>query len=206
MLCFIHDLGPLHIAHCTENFISFPKHPSQVRFRSSVQILWKLLVCKDSTRSIQTNNFHKTWTDDLNLTCKGCFGKEKKFPIQWAMSEGARLWMIRRIWIWTFQCLIIKKCALQWFIQYFFGIQGTLEDTLGTVWVMFAVRNLNPMSKRTVCDNDGGFCIKVKECYTKKIPPTRIFFVFLLEFLLYFSAGINCSIKLWRSLDQVILS
>ena len=150
MLCFIHDLVPLNIAHCTGNFFSFPKRPSRVRFRSSVQILWKLLVCKESTLSIQTNNFHKTWTDDLNLTCKGCFGKEKKFPIQWAMSEGARLWIIRRIWIWTFQCLIIKKCALQWFIQYFFGIQGTLEDTLGTVWVMLAVRNLNPMSKKTV--------------------------------------------------------
>ena len=52
--------GKHHIAHCSGIFFSFPKHPSQVRFRSSVQILWKLLVGKDSTTSIQTNNFHKT--------------------------------------------------------------------------------------------------------------------------------------------------
>ena len=38
---------------------SFSKHPSQVKFRSSVQILRKLLVCKESTPSLQTNNFHK---------------------------------------------------------------------------------------------------------------------------------------------------
>ena len=43
-----------------------------------------------------------------------------------------------------------KKCALQWFFQYFFDIQGTLEDTIGTVWVMFAVLNLFPMSRRAM--------------------------------------------------------
>ena len=131
MLCFIHDLVPSHIAHCTGNFISFPKHPSQVKFWSSVQILWKLLVCKDSTPSIQTNNCHKTWTDDLSLNCKGCFGKEKKIPIQWAMSEGARLWMIQRIWIWTFQCLIIKKMCFTMIYSIFFWHSGNIGGYIG---------------------------------------------------------------------------
>ena len=63
-----------------EFFFSFPKHPLQVKFWSSVQILWKLLICiEEEVDSLQTNNFYKIWTNDQNLTCKGCFRKEKKF-------------------------------------------------------------------------------------------------------------------------------
>ena len=61
-----------------QNFFSFPKPPFQAKFRSSVQILRKLLVCIEGVDSLQTNNFHKIWTDDRNLTCKGCFEKKKK--------------------------------------------------------------------------------------------------------------------------------
>ena len=52
MTPIIQNLAPSHMAHCTGNFFSFSKHPLQVKFRSSVQILWKLLVCKESTPSI----------------------------------------------------------------------------------------------------------------------------------------------------------
>ena len=44
--------------------------------------------------SLQTNNF---WTDDQNLSCEGCFEKEKKFTAQWAIYEGARFYMIKAI-------------------------------------------------------------------------------------------------------------
>ena len=84
MVRSIQKLAPLFVAHWTGNFFSFLKHPSQVKFWSSVRILWKLLVCIDGVDSLQTNNFHKIWTDDRNLTCEGCFKKEKKFPVQWA--------------------------------------------------------------------------------------------------------------------------
>ena len=90
MTPIIQNLAPSYMAHCTGNFFSFSKHPLQVKFRSSVQILWKLLVCMEGVDSLQTNNFHKIWTDDGNLTYKGCFEKEKKFPVQWATYEGAR--------------------------------------------------------------------------------------------------------------------
>ena len=55
--------------------------------------------------------FYKNWTDDRNLTCKGCFEKEKKFPVQWATYESARFWKIGVILIWTIRCLIVKKLA-----------------------------------------------------------------------------------------------
>ena len=97
ILRMIHNLAPSLIAHCTGNFFSFPKHPLQVKFRSSVQVLWKLLVCIEGVESLQTNNFHKIWTDDRNLTYEGCFGKEKKFPVQWAMCKGTRSWMKQSI-------------------------------------------------------------------------------------------------------------
>ena len=42
-----------------EIFFSFSKRPSQVKFQSSVQIFWKLLVCIEGVDSLQTNNFHK---------------------------------------------------------------------------------------------------------------------------------------------------
>ena len=55
----MHNLAPFYVGHCTGNVFSFPKHPLQVKFRSSVQILWKLLVCIEVVDSLQTNNFHK---------------------------------------------------------------------------------------------------------------------------------------------------
>ena len=39
------------------NFFLFSKHPLQVKFRSSVQILRKLLVCIEGVDSLQTDNF-----------------------------------------------------------------------------------------------------------------------------------------------------
>ena len=54
----IQNLAPSYIAHCTGNFFSFSKHPLQVKFRSSVQILWKLLVCIEGVDSLQTKDFH----------------------------------------------------------------------------------------------------------------------------------------------------
>ena len=47
------------MAHCTGNFFSFSKHPLQVKFRSSVQILWKLLVCNESTPSKESRKADK---------------------------------------------------------------------------------------------------------------------------------------------------
>ena len=79
MIRNIQNSALFYVAHWTGNFFSFPKHPLQFKFRSSVQVLWKLLVCIDGVESLQTNNFHKIWTDDQNLTYEGCFGKEKKF-------------------------------------------------------------------------------------------------------------------------------
>ena len=90
MIRNIQNLALFYVAHWTGNFFSFPKHPLQVKFRSSVQILWKLLVCIEVVDSLQTNNFHNIWTDDQNLTCKECFGKEKKIPVQWAIFSGAK--------------------------------------------------------------------------------------------------------------------
>ena len=90
MIRNIQNSALFYVAHWTGNFFSFPKHSLQVKFWSSVQMLWKLLVCKESTTSIQTNNFHKIWTDDRNLTCEGCFEKEKQFRVQWAICDGAR--------------------------------------------------------------------------------------------------------------------
>ena len=81
MVCKIRNLAPWHIAHSTGNFFSFLKHPLQIKFWSLVQILWKLLVCVEEVDSLQIDNFHKICTDDQNLTCKGCFRKEKKFQV-----------------------------------------------------------------------------------------------------------------------------
>ena len=77
----IKKLDPLHMAHYTGNFFPFLKHPLKVKFRSLVQILWILLVYMEGVDSLQTNNFYKICTNDQNLTCKGCFGKEKKIPV-----------------------------------------------------------------------------------------------------------------------------
>ena len=83
-----------------------------------------MLVCSKGVASLQTNNFHKTWTDNQKLV-RGVSRGKKQFPVQWAMFKGAKSWSLKVIKVWTFECLIIKKCALQWFIQYFSGIQGT---------------------------------------------------------------------------------
>ena len=48
-----------------------------------------MLVCIEGVDSLQTNNFDKICTDDRNLTYEGCFGKEKKIPVQWATCNGA---------------------------------------------------------------------------------------------------------------------
>ena len=52
----------------------------------------------------------------------------------------------------TFKLIFFKNVLCQdlFIIFLVFTIQGTQEETLGAVWTMFAVRNLNPMSKRTV--------------------------------------------------------
>ena len=52
----------------------------------------------------------------------------------------------------TFKLIFFKNVLCQdlFIIFLVFTIQGTREETLGAVWTMFAVRNLNPMSKRTV--------------------------------------------------------
>ena len=44
----------------------------------------------------------------------------------------------------------MKKFPIRQFVDYFSGVQGAFEDTLGTVPTMFFVPNLFPMSKGTV--------------------------------------------------------
>ena len=65
----------------------------------------------------------------------------------------------------TFKLIFFKNVLCQdlFIIFLVFTIQGTREETLGAVWTMFAVRNLNPMSKRTVivyCLKNVIFCPK----------------------------------------------
>ena len=58
--CLIND-RILKIGSINWKFFLFSKHSLQVRFRSSVQILRKLLVCIEGIDSLQTNNFHLRW-------------------------------------------------------------------------------------------------------------------------------------------------
>ena len=58
MLRIIQNVAPLYIANCTGNFFLILNNP-QVKFQSLVQIICKLLDCKEATLFEQTNNFHK---------------------------------------------------------------------------------------------------------------------------------------------------
>ena len=109
MVRIIQNLAPLNVAHWTGIFFSFPKHSLRVKFRSLVQILWKLLVYIEGVDCLETNNFHKIWTNDQ---------KKKKIPVQWATFKGPTFWMIQTINIWIFKCLITKKLCLQFFLSW----------------------------------------------------------------------------------------
>ena len=68
MLRIIQNLAPLHLAPSTFTYSTlnwklisdFETPLIEVKFQSSVQVLWKLLDCKKTTLFEQTNNFYKT--------------------------------------------------------------------------------------------------------------------------------------------------
>ena len=115
-----------NIAHSIRNFFSFSKHPSQVKFRSSVQILWKIDFYLKRLIFINFLNIHKTWTNDRNLTCKGCFEKEKKFLIEWAMLQSSILNHLAMVWLQSFWINSIKKPLQGFFCVFFVCIQWGL--------------------------------------------------------------------------------
>ena len=70
--------------------------------------------------------FHKIWLNDQNLTCEGCFEKEKEFLIAWAMSEGSILKDLAMVWLRRFWINFIKKSALGLICHRVFGIPQVL--------------------------------------------------------------------------------
>ena len=140
-----------NIAHSIRNFFSFSKHPSQVKFRLSVQILWKIDFYLKRLIFIDFLNIHKIWTDDRNLICKGCFEKEKKILIEWAMLRSSMLKHLAMVWLQSFWIDFIKKPRQGFFWGFLpafsggWGIiinytEGSLNSVRSIAWLGYAFR------------------------------------------------------------------